>query len=117
DGLAWEDGNGQFYGLDESNFKHISDEVSFSSNWHFIKVITTIGKRHLLARRTPIVDNKTGEVLGQLYIAIVLDNNFSLAESIQKGSNCENIVIEAHGTPVTSTFSGDESYTITNILN
>ena len=66
DGLAWEDGNGQFYGLDESNLKHISDEVSFSSNWHFIKVITDIGKRHLLARRTPIVDNKTGEVLGQL---------------------------------------------------
>ncbi|MEZ9190348.1 MULTISPECIES: quorum-sensing autoinducer 2 sensor kinase/phosphatase LuxQ [unclassified Vibrio] len=117
DGLAWEDGNSQFYGLDESNLKHISDEVSFSSNWHFIKLRTDIGKRHLLARRTPIVDNATGEVLGQLYIAIVLDNNFSLAESIQQGSNSENIVIEAHGTPVTSTFSGDESYTITDILN
>ncbi|MFA0725052.1 LuxQ periplasmic sensor domain-containing protein, partial [Vibrio sp. 10N.222.49.E5] len=52
----------------------------------------------------------------QLYIAIVLDNNFSLAESIQQGSNCENIVIEANGAPVTSTFSGDESYTITDIL-
>ncbi len=117
DGLVWEDGNSQFYGLDESSLTHISDEVSFSSNWHFIKLRTDIGKRHLLARRTPIVDNATGEVLGQLYIAIVLDNNFSLAESIQQGSNCENIVIEAHGTPVTSTFSGDESYTITDILN
>ncbi|MDD1828205.1 ATPase, partial [Photobacterium sp. ZSDE20] len=104
-------------GLDTSNLKHISDEVSFSSNWHFIKLMTDIGKRHLLARRTPIVDSNTGEVLGQLYIAIVLDNNFSLAESIQQGSNCENIVIEAHGTPVTSTFSGDESYTIADILN
>ena len=104
--------NGQFYGLDASSLKHISDEVAFSSNWHFIQLNTDIGKRHLLARRTPIVDNKTGEVLGQLYVAIVLDNNFPLAESIQRGSNCENIVIEAHGTPVTSTFSGDESYTI-----
>ena len=63
----------------------------------FLKLVTEIGDRHLLARRTPIVDNETGEVLGQLYIAIVLDNNFSLAESIQQGSNCENIVIEAHG--------------------
>ncbi|MCG9554619.1 ATP-binding protein [Vibrio sp. Isolate31] len=116
DGLVWEDGNAQFYGLDGNNLEHISDEVSFSSNWHFIQVMTEIGKRHLLARRTPIVDNKTGEVLGQLYIAIVLDNNFSLAESIQQGSNCENIVIEAHGTPVTSTFSGDETYTIKDIL-
>lgn len=71
----------------------------------------------MLARRTPIVDNVTGEVLGQLYIAIVLDNNFSLAESIQQGSNCENIIIEAHGRPVTSTFSGDESYTSADILN
>ncbi len=116
-GLAWEDGNGQFYGLDESSLKHISDEVAFSSNWHFIQLTTDIGKRHLLARRTPIVDNKTGEVLGQLYVAIVLDNNFPLAESIQQGSNCENIVIEAHGTPVTSTFSGDESYTIKDVLS
>ena len=112
----WEDGNAQFYGLDRNNLEHISDEVSFSSNWHFIQVMTEIGKRHLLARRTPIVDNKIGEVLGQLYIAIVLDNNFSLAESIQQGSNCENIVIEAYGTPVTSTFSGDETYSIKDIL-
>ncbi|ULN66133.1 ATP-binding protein [Vibrio gigantis] len=117
DGLVWEDGNSQFYGLDEANLKRISDEVSFSSNWHFLKISTNIGDRHLLARRTPVVDHKTGEVLGQLYIAIVLDNNFSLAESIQQGSNCENIVIEAHGTPVTSTFSGDETYTIKEVLN
>ncbi|TKF76282.1 response regulator [Vibrio kanaloae] len=117
DGLAWEDGNGQFYGLDATSLEHISDKVAFSSNWHFLKLMTDIGNRHLLARRTPIVDDKTGEVLGQLYIAIVLDNNFSLAESIQRGSNCENIVIEAHGTPVASTFKGDESYTIASILN
>lgn len=115
--MAWEDGNGQFYGLDATSLEHISDKVAFSSNWHFLKLMTDIGNRHLLARRTPIVDDKTGEVLGQLYIAIVLDNNFSLAESIQKGSNCENIVIEAHGTPVASTFKGDESYTIASILN
>ncbi|NAZ54053.1 response regulator [Vibrio toranzoniae] len=117
DGLAWEDGNGKFYGLDATSLEHISDKVAFSSNWHFLKLMTDIGNRHLLARRTPIVDDKTGEVLGQLYSAIVLDNNFSLAESIQKGSNCENIVIEAHGTPVASTFKGDESYTIASILN
>ncbi|MFA0140367.1 quorum-sensing autoinducer 2 sensor kinase/phosphatase LuxQ [Vibrio kanaloae] len=117
DGLAWEDGNGQFYGLDATSLEHISDKVAFSSNWHFLKLMTDIGNRHLLARRTPIVDDNTGEVLGQLYIAIVLDNNFSLAESIQRGSNCENIVIEAHGTPVASTFKGDESYTIASILN
>ncbi|QPK06585.1 quorum-sensing autoinducer 2 sensor kinase/phosphatase LuxQ [Vibrio kanaloae] len=117
DGLAWEDGNGQFYGLDATSLGHISDKVAFSSNWHFLKLMTDIGNRHLLARRTPIVDDKTGEVLGQLYIAIVLDNNFSLAESIQRGSNCENIVIEAHGTSVASTFKGDESYTIASILN
>lgn len=115
--MAWEDGNGQFYGLDATSLEYISDKVAFSSNWHFLKLMTDIGNRHLLARRTPIVDDKTGEVLGQLYIAIVLDNNFSLAESIQKGSNCENIVIEAHGTPVASTFKGDESYTIASILN
>ncbi|MEZ8336702.1 quorum-sensing autoinducer 2 sensor kinase/phosphatase LuxQ [Vibrio cyclitrophicus] len=115
-GLVWDDGNGQFYGLDNTSLESISNEVSFSSNWHFLKLATDIGDRHLLARRTPIIDNATGEVLGQLYIAIVLDNNFSLAESIQQGSNCENIVIEANGAPVTSTFSGDESYTITDIL-
>mgnify|MGYP006092870553 CR=1 FL=1 len=57
-------------GLDESNLKHISDEVSFNSNWHFIKVITDIGKRHLLARRTPIVDNQTG---GGSWLALYRD--------------------------------------------
>ncbi|KDN29314.1 ATPase [Vibrio fortis] len=117
DGVSWDDGNGQFYGFDESSLEYMSTQVAFSSNWHFLELDTEIGKRHLLARKTPIVDNKTGEVLGQLYITIVLDNNFSLAESIQQGSNCENIVIEAHGDPVTSTFSGDETYSLEDVLS
>ncbi|WP_299692216.1 quorum-sensing autoinducer 2 sensor kinase/phosphatase LuxQ [uncultured Vibrio sp.] len=117
DGLAWEDGNGQFYGLDDKNLEHISDQVAFNSNWHFIKVMTDIGERHVLARRTPIIDHKTGEVLGQLHIAIVLDNNYVLAESIQQGSNCESVIIEAYGMPVTSTLSGDENYSISDVLN
>ncbi|MGF1745026.1 quorum-sensing autoinducer 2 sensor kinase/phosphatase LuxQ [Vibrio minamisatsumaniensis] len=116
-GLVWEDGNSQFYGLDHASLETISNEVSFNSNWHFLKLTTSSGERHLLVRRTPIIDNPTGEVLGQLYIAIVLDNNFSLAGSIQRGSNCENIVIVAHDSAVTSTLSGDESYTIKDILN
>lgn len=34
-GLVWDDGNGQFYGLDNTSLESISNEVSFSSNWHF----------------------------------------------------------------------------------
>ena len=43
DGLVWEDGNAQFYGLDRNSLEHISDEVSFSCNWLFIQVMTEIG--------------------------------------------------------------------------
>ncbi len=38
DGVVWDDGNGQFYGLDYTNLEKISNEVAFSSNWHFFKV-------------------------------------------------------------------------------
>lgn len=117
DGIIWNDGNANFYGFSPDNLQALSERVAFSSNWHFLKMDTTIGDRHLLARRTPVIEPDTGEVLGQLYIAIILDNNFSLAESIQQGSNCENIVIEAHGKPVTSTFSGKEKYSVSDVLN
>ncbi|MFA0567949.1 quorum-sensing autoinducer 2 sensor kinase/phosphatase LuxQ [Vibrio gallaecicus] len=115
-GLEWDDGNAQFYGFTHKSLENVSNEVAFSSNWHFLKLDTDMGKRHLLSRRTPIIDNESGEVLGQLYIAVILDNNFSLAESIQQRSNCENIIIEAHGQPVTSTFKGSESYSISDVL-
>ncbi|MBW3695973.1 response regulator [Vibrio sp. T187] len=117
DGMVWNDGNSHFYGLSQDNLATLANKVAFSSNWHFIKIDTDIGERHILARRTPVIAPESGEVLGQLYIAIILDNNFSLAESIQKGSNCENIVIEAHGKPVTSTFSGKEEYSVSDVLN
>ena len=115
-GLEWDDGNAQFYGFTHKSLEDVSNEVAYSSNWHFLKLDTDMGKRHLLSRRTPIIDNESGEVLGQLYIAVILDNNFSLAESIQQRSNCENIIIEAHGKPVTSTFKGNESYSISDVL-
>ncbi|MDG2671156.1 LuxQ periplasmic sensor domain-containing protein, partial [Vibrio parahaemolyticus] len=64
----------------------------------------------------PVLEPKTGEVMGYSYNAVVLDNNFALMEKLKNEGNVDNVVLVANDIPVASSLAGDESYKIFDVL-
>ncbi|MBY7895302.1 response regulator [Vibrio fluvialis] len=114
--MVWEDGNSQFYGVQPKELNSIIRKVSISSNWHLIQTPSVLGTAYLLVRRSPIVDTATGEVIGFLYVSIVLNNNFALIETIRDSSNSQNLILTVGSEVLASTLNGDESYTAFDVL-
>lgn len=54
-------------------------------------------------RRSSLIEAGTGQVVGYLYVGIVLNDNFALLENIRSGSNSENLVLAVDTTPLVST--------------
>ncbi|PMH43207.1 ATPase [Vibrio sp. 10N.286.49.B3] len=114
--IIWGDSNANFYGLASEDIKALSEEVKFGSNWHFIKLDSALGQRHILARRSPVIDPESGEVLGYLYIATILDDNFLLVNMLKKGSNSENVIIESENKSIANTLTGNENYSLSELV-
>ncbi|WP_434361146.1 ATP-binding protein [Parasalinivibrio latis] len=95
--LLWHDGNSYFHGIDEPRLRRLIEESTFSNDWLFETVQTEMGERALLVRRTPIIINKTGQIEGQLYVALVLNSNFSFAKTLQNASNTDAVVLVNDG--------------------
>ncbi|EOG1784548.1 quorum-sensing autoinducer 2 sensor kinase/phosphatase LuxQ [Vibrio parahaemolyticus] len=115
-GIIWDDGNAHFYGINDSMLDGLTSKVTFSNNWYYVTSITSMGARHLLLRRVPVLEPKTGEVMGYSYNAVVLDNNFALMEKLKNEGNVDNVVLVANDIPVASSLAGDESYKIFDVL-
>ncbi|WP_423840951.1 ATP-binding protein [Vibrio mytili] len=115
-GIVWEDNNAHFYGINESILDSLTRKVTFSNNWYYIKTPTPMGERHLLMRKVPVLEPKTGEVMGHLYSTVVLDGNFGLMEKLKNKGNIDNVVLVADDTPLASSLAGDESYKIFDVL-
>ncbi|NMS52805.1 LuxQ periplasmic sensor domain-containing protein, partial [Vibrio parahaemolyticus] len=77
-GIIWDDGNAHFYGINNLILSRLASQVTFSNNWYYLPSQTPMGTRHLLLRRVPVLQPKTGEVMGYSYNVVVLDNNFGL---------------------------------------
>ncbi|EIV8618111.1 response regulator [Vibrio vulnificus] len=116
EGLLWDDGNAHFYGVNEVLLEKISQSVLFGNNWHFMSLHTLMGLRNMLVRRSPVIDTTTGEVLGQYYISVVLDNNFPLVEMLESGSNSDNIVMLVGDRVISHSLSGNEPYDLDSLL-
>lgn len=115
-GIIWDDGNAHFYGVNDLILDSLANRVSFSNNWYYINVMTSIGSRHMLVRRVPILDPSTGEVLGFSFNAVVLDNNFALMEKLKSESNVDNVVLVANSVPLANSLIGDEPYNVADVL-
>ncbi|OAJ95838.1 quorum-sensing autoinducer 2 sensor kinase/phosphatase LuxQ [Vibrio bivalvicida] len=109
DNLIWDDGNFQFYGISKSQINHLSAEMSTGPDWHISQTPSSLGVRYLAMRRTAIVDINSGEVVGHLYIGIVLNNNFSLVNAIAKGGNADEILL-AVGSEVIAASTKNQSF-------
>ncbi len=114
--LLWDDGNSQFYGIELGELSKIIRRVSISNNWHLIKASSELGPTYLLARRSSIVDPKTGEVLGFLYASIVLNDNYALIATIKDSSNSQNLILAVNEHILASTLNGDEFYSSKDII-
>lgn len=106
--LIWDDGNYQFYGMSQSQINHLSKEMMTGPEWHISQTPSSLGVRYLGMRRTAIVDISSGEVVGHLYIGIVLNNNFALVNAIAKGGNADEILL-AVGSEVIATNTKKQS--------
>jgi len=109
DDLIWDDGNFQFYGISKKQINHLSTEMSTGPDWHISQTPSSLGVRYLAMRRTAIVDINSGEVVGHLYIGIVLNNNFSLVNAIAKGGNADEILL-AVGSEVIAASTKNQSF-------
>ena len=101
--IFWEDGNAPFFGVDQQQLYSMTSKVAYNGNWHYAALDTTPTQKHILIRRMPIIKSYNGEVLGKLYIVVVLDNNFPMVENLKSISHAEEIVLLAEGKPIAST--------------
>ena len=86
DKIVWSDENHQFYGINDRQLMRVSRELVTGSDWYLSQTPSSIGTRYLMIRRTSLVAMDNGEVVGDLYVGIVLNNNFSLVRALVAGS-------------------------------
>lgn len=105
--LVWDDANYPFYGISRDQINHLSRDMARSNDWYISQTPSTMGTRYLMMRCTSIVDFTSGEVVGFLYIGVVLNDNFSLVNTISRGSNADEILL-AVGTQVIASSSKNQ---------
>tara|TARA_Y100001956_G_C4125498_1_gene189821 strand:+ start:1313 stop:3868 length:2556 start_codon:yes stop_codon:yes gene_type:complete len=93
DGVFWDDGNAEFYGISHFQLSHLNSDIVTGNSWHISQTPSTMGMRYLMMRRSPVVNLRNGEVIAHLYIGVVLNNNFSLINAITKGSNADELFL------------------------
>ncbi|NLS12121.1 response regulator [Vibrio sp. SM6] len=114
--IIWEDGNALFYGVNDTALAAMAKEVAVSGRWQYVPMATLRGRRHMLVRRSPAINNETGEVLGQVYVSVVLDNNYPLLELLQTESNSNDVVLLVDQTPIADSLNSDEPYDLDTIV-
>ncbi|MDA0148381.1 quorum-sensing autoinducer 2 sensor kinase/phosphatase LuxQ [Vibrio sp. LaRot3] len=91
--LLWADGNNQFYGIKDEQLMHISTDMVTGNEWYLSQTPSSMGTRYLLVRRTSLVSMQNGEVLGDVFAGLVLNDNFALTRALLKGSNVDDIAL------------------------
>ncbi|MCG9788804.1 ATP-binding protein [Vibrio mediterranei] len=113
--VIWDDGNALFYGLESSSLTELFHKVDIHSNWNALVTDSQLGLKHTLIRRTPIIQSESGEVLGFLFVGVVLDDNAGLLASLLRGSNSDDVILRFGNKFIASTISPDDNYTLKSI--
>jgi two-component system autoinducer 2 sensor kinase/phosphatase LuxQ len=108
--FVWDDGNAPFFGISEEQQEWIARSIMFNNKWHYIDLDFGDRSVHLFVRRVPVVDEKTGEVLGQLYGAIVLNNNLALLHQFEIASDVNAAMLLTGEKPIASTIDNPEQF-------
>lgn len=100
--LVWDDANVGFYGISPQSLETFSTGMTIGSGWYISQVSSSQGMRYVMLRRAPVIDQESGEVVGILFIGVVLNNNFELINSLLQGGNAD-VILLAVGTQVIAT--------------
>ncbi|MDC0609450.1 ATP-binding protein [Vibrio sp.] len=113
---VWDDGSAEFFGIDRQRLISIFNAVSLNNFWNIVKFRLNGENAYVLARRAPLVDPVSGEVIGYLVVAFLLNDNFHLIEDLRTRSHSQNLVLEIKNEVLSSTLTGKESYELNDIL-
>lgn len=105
--LLWDDANFQFYGISPQQLLHITEDITTGFDWHISQTPSVMGTRYLMLRRSSIVDLESGEVVGNLFVGIVLNNNFAILNALANGSNADKVLMTV-GSEVIATSDKEE---------
>ncbi|MFA0413430.1 quorum-sensing autoinducer 2 sensor kinase/phosphatase LuxQ [Vibrio renipiscarius] len=91
--VIWNDENHRFYGISDLQLSHIRNDLVTGNDWYLSQTPSSLGMRYLMIRRTSLIAMNDGEVVGDLYVGIVLNNNFSLVRALLDGSNVDEVAL------------------------
>lgn len=106
--LVWDDANFEFYGISPQQLLHITEDITTGFDWHISQTPSVMGTRYLMLRRSSIVDLESGEVVGNLFVGIVLNNNFAILNALANGSNADKVLMTV-GSEVIATSDKEEN--------
>ncbi|MFC0172180.1 LuxQ periplasmic sensor domain-containing protein [Vibrio comitans] len=95
--VAWEDGNAAFYGFSPEHLEALGEAVDFSNSWYFITPATELGNKHIIIRRSALIQPNSGELVGYYYVVFVMDNNLRLLRNVVIDSIVTDIVLVEGG--------------------
>ncbi|MBA5763966.1 response regulator [Vibrio sp. 404] len=91
--IFWNDQNHKFYGIQDEQLVLISAELITGNHWYISRAPSSMGMRYLMIRRTSMIAMNNGEVVGDFYAGVVLNNNFSLVRALLEGSNVDQLAL------------------------
>ncbi|OLQ85896.1 ATPase [Vibrio panuliri] len=105
--IFWNNENHRFYGIDDSELNQISQDLITGNHWYIAQAPSSMGTRYLLIRRTSMIALDNGEVVGDFYVGIVLNNNFSLVKGLLDGSNVDELALAVGSEIIASSMRGN----------
>ncbi|WP_114764749.1 quorum-sensing autoinducer 2 sensor kinase/phosphatase LuxQ [Vibrio rhodolitus] len=105
--IFWNDQNNQFYGIDDSQLYEIHKHLVTGNHWYISQAPSPLGMRYLMIRRTSMIAMDNGEVVGDFYVGVVLNNNFSLVKALVNGSNVDELALAVGSEIIASSMKGN----------
>ncbi|WP_253912545.1 LuxQ periplasmic sensor domain-containing protein [Vibrio sp. B1Z05] len=100
--LVWDDGHATFYGLTHQQLSALEGEVDYNNKWYFLAPSKELGNKHIMIRRSSLINSKNGELVGYYYVGLVMDNNLSLLQDVIADANISEIMLVEGGDIIAS---------------
>lgn len=106
--IFWNNENHRFYGIDDSQLFELSKHLVTGNHWYISQAPSSMGTRYLMVRRTSMIALDTGEVVGDFFVGVVLNNNFSLVKALLDGSNVDQLALAVGSEVIASSIKSDD---------
>ncbi|OOF26227.1 hypothetical protein BZJ19_06795 [Salinivibrio proteolyticus] len=108
--LLWHDGSSLFHGIDDKGLERLRAQLRDINRWTLTTITTEMEQGYVLMRKTPIVFQASGKLGGYLYVAVMLNGNFSFVKSLQRASGTQAVWLSVKELTLASTLTGDDNF-------